>query len=47
LADGKSATSIPAYIREIFGGFPGTLPVTEAIAQRTIALPFHNNLTES
>jgi perosamine synthetase len=29
------------------GGRSGTLPVTEAIAQRTIALPFHNNLTEA
>ena len=34
------------YIRDRFGDLSGTLPVTEALAQRTIALPFHNNLTE-
>ncbi len=34
------------YIREMFGDLRGTLPVTESIAERTIALPFHNNLTE-
>ncbi len=33
------------YIRERFGDLGGQLPRTEAIAQRTIALPFHNNLT--
>ena len=35
------------YIRERFGTAPGMLPVTEDIAARTLALPFHNNLTES
>jgi perosamine synthetase len=38
------------YIKERFGdlaGKPsGTLPLTESIARRTLALPFHNNLTE-
>jgi perosamine synthetase len=34
------------YIREQFGDLSGTLPVTESIARRTIALPFHNNLTD-
>ena len=33
------------YIRELFGDLSGTLPVTENIAKRTLALPFHNNLT--
>lgn len=33
------------YIREMFGDLTGTLPVTESIAKRTLALPFHNNLT--
>jgi perosamine synthetase len=33
------------YIRATFGDLAGTLPVTEAIAPRTIALPFHNHLT--
>jgi perosamine synthetase len=35
------------YIRERFGDLTGTLPVTESVARRTIALPFHNNLTEA
>jgi perosamine synthetase len=34
------------YIRERYGDLTGTLPVTEAMAKRTLALPFHNNLTE-
>ena len=34
------------YIRERFGDLSGTLPVTEAIAPRTLALPFHNHLSE-
>jgi perosamine synthetase len=34
------------YIRERFGFKGGELPITESIAQRTLALPFHNNLTE-
>jgi len=35
------------YIKQRFGDLSETLPVTENIAQRTIALPFHNNLTEA
>jgi len=34
------------YIRARFGDLAGTLPVTEAMAKRTLALPFHNRLTE-
>jgi perosamine synthetase len=34
------------YIRERFGDLAGMLPITEAIAPRTLALPFHNNLNE-
>jgi perosamine synthetase len=34
------------YIRERFGTSEGMLPVTESVAKRTLALPFHNNLTE-
>ena len=33
------------YIRERFGHRVGDLPITEAVATRTVALPFHNNLT--
>ena len=35
------------YIRERFGDLRGTLPVTEAMARRTLALPFHNGLEEA
>ena len=35
------------YIRERFGDLRGTLPVTEAYAKRTLALPFHNTLEEA
>jgi len=38
---------VQPYIRERFGDLSGTLPVTESVAQRTIALPFHNNLSEA
>jgi len=34
------------FYRERFGFKEGDFPVTEAIAARTIALPFHNRLTE-
>lgn len=35
------------YIRERLGDLGGTLPVTEAVARRTLALPFHNNLEDA
>jgi len=35
------------YIRERMGDLRGTLPVTESISERTVALPFHNNLSEA
>jgi perosamine synthetase len=35
------------YMRERFGYREGMYPVTEAVAARTISLPFHNRLTES
>jgi perosamine synthetase len=34
------------YIRDRFGDLRGTLPLTEAIGRRTLALPFHNGLEE-
>jgi dTDP-4-amino-4,6-dideoxygalactose transaminase len=40
-----SPVHLQPYIREMFGDLRGTLPVTESIATRTLALPFHNNLT--
>ncbi len=35
------------YIRERFGTEPGLLPVTEDVARRTLALPFHNNFSKA
>jgi perosamine synthetase len=35
------------YIRQRFGDLAGTLPRTEAMARRTLALPFHNGLQEA
>ena len=32
------------YIRERFGDLRGTLPRTESLARRTLALPFHGQL---
>lgn len=40
-----SPIHLQSYIRERFGYRGGELPVTESVAHRTIALPFHNNLT--
>jgi perosamine synthetase len=42
-----SPVHLQPYIRERFGFRGGELPITEATARRTIALPFHNNLTPS
>ncbi|HEV8537163.1 MAG TPA: DegT/DnrJ/EryC1/StrS family aminotransferase [Candidatus Limnocylindria bacterium] len=33
------------FYREIFGFREGNFPITESVAARTIALPFHNNVT--
>ncbi len=35
------------FYREKFGYRPGDLPVTEALSARTIALPFHNRISEA
>jgi perosamine synthetase len=40
-----SPIHLQPYVREQFGCKAGELPVTEAIARRTLALPFHSNLT--
>jgi perosamine synthetase len=37
---------LQTYVRDLLGTGPGLLPVTETIARRTIALPFHNRLTD-
>lgn len=41
-----SPVHLQPYIRKRFGSPGVELPVTESVAQRTVALPFHNNLTE-
>jgi perosamine synthetase len=41
-----SPLHLQPYIRELFDTREGMLPVTEDVARRTLALPFHNNLTE-
>ncbi|MBC7320005.1 DegT/DnrJ/EryC1/StrS family aminotransferase [bacterium] len=41
-----SPIHLQRYIREMFGTKEGMLPVTEDISKRTLALPFHNNLSE-
>ncbi len=35
------------YVRERLGTREGMLPVTEDVARRTLALPFHNRMTEA
>jgi perosamine synthetase len=35
------------FYREQFGYQPGDFPITEALAARTVALPFHNHLGEA
>jgi perosamine synthetase len=34
------------FYREMFGFAEGDFPITESVSARTIALPFHNKLTE-
>ena len=42
-----SPIHLQAFYREQFGYREGSFPITEFIAERTIALPFHNNLPEA
>jgi perosamine synthetase len=41
-----SPVHLQPYIRERFHTREGMLPITEDVSRRTLALPFHNNLTE-
>ncbi|MDH7596411.1 MAG: DegT/DnrJ/EryC1/StrS family aminotransferase [Methanothrix sp.] len=41
-----SPVHLQGYIRELLGTHEGMLPVTESVAGRTMALPFHSNLSE-
>jgi dTDP-4-amino-4,6-dideoxygalactose transaminase len=41
---------IPLHLSEMghnFGGAPGDCPVTEAVSDRLLRLPFYNDLTEA
>ncbi|MBK8913677.1 MAG: DegT/DnrJ/EryC1/StrS family aminotransferase [Phycisphaerales bacterium] len=42
-----SPLHLQPFYREAWGYQPGDFPVCEALSARTIALPFHNHLTES
>jgi perosamine synthetase len=42
-----SPVHLQPYLRDRLGGRDLALPVTEDLARRTLALPFHNNLTEA
>lgn len=42
-----SPVHLQPYIRERLGTEEGMLPITESVAKRTIALPFHANLSEA
>ncbi len=42
-----SPIHLQPFYRERFGYKPGDFPVTEALAARTIALPFHNGVSEA
>ena len=41
-----SPVHLQPYIRERFHTREGMLPITEDVSRRTLALPFHNNLSE-
>ena len=41
-----SPMHLQPYIRDMLGTHAGMLPITESVAQRTIALPFYNQLRE-
>jgi perosamine synthetase len=44
-SDYFSPIHLQPFYRQAFGCQKGDYPVTEAVAERTIALPFHNNLS--
>jgi perosamine synthetase len=44
-SDYFSPIHLQPFYRRAFGYKKGDFPVTEAVAERTIALPFHNNLS--
>ena len=42
-----SPVHLQPYVRQRFGTKGGELPLTESVARRTVALPFHNNLSDA
>jgi perosamine synthetase len=42
-----SPVHLQPYIRKLLGTREGMLPITESVAQRTVALPFHSNLSSA
>ena len=42
-----SPIHLQPFYREKFGYQPGDFPITEALSARTLALPFHNHLSEA
>ena len=42
-----SPIHLQPFVKEMLGTSEGMFPITEAVSDRTIALPFHNNLPES
>ncbi|MFN8817398.1 MAG: DegT/DnrJ/EryC1/StrS family aminotransferase [bacterium] len=45
-ADYFPCIHLQPFYRQQFGYAPGSFPIAESVAQRTLALPFFNNLTE-
>ncbi len=45
-ADYFPCIHLQPFYRERFGYLPGAFPIAESVSQRTLALPFHNRLTE-
>ena len=45
-ADYFPCIHLQPFYRERFGHRPGDFPIAESVSQRTIALPFYNDLSE-
>ncbi len=45
-ADYFPCIHLQPYYRDLLGLGPGSFPIAESVSQRTIALPFHNRLTD-
>ncbi|MCB9848940.1 MAG: DegT/DnrJ/EryC1/StrS family aminotransferase [Phycisphaeraceae bacterium] len=45
-ADYFPCIHLQPHVRNAFGHKPGDFPIAESVSRRTIALPFHNNMTD-